>query len=265
MRGSETEQPGMFSYVRMEARIPADHPLRAIRAMTDAALRGISRRLGALYSHTGRPSIPPEQLLRALVVQILFSVRSERLLMEQLEYNLLFRWFVGLQMDDRVWDVTVFTKNRDRLLEGKVAAAFFEQVIVQARAAGLLSDEHFTVDGTLLEACAGHKSFRPKDGSGSGGASGGERDFHGERRTNDTHASTTDPDARLYKKGAGKEAKLCFLGHAVADNRHGLLVGATTTAATGTAERDTALRMLRRQARRGIRSTTVGADEGYHC
>jgi transposase len=251
----------MFSYVTMEARIPADHPLRAIRAMTDAALRGISRRLGALYSHTGRPSIPPEQLLRALVVQILFSVRSERLLMEQLEYNLLFRWFVGLQMDDRVWDATVFTKNRDRLLAGEVAAAFFEQVIRPAREAGLLSDEHFTVDGTLLEACAGQKSFRPKDGSGPGGARGGERDFHGERRTNDTHGSTTDPDARLYKKGTGKEAKLCFLGHAVADNRHGLLVGATTTRATGTAEREAADAMLARLRRH--RHATVGGDKGY--
>ena len=262
MRGSESEQPGMFSYVTMEARIPADHPLRAIRSMTDAALAGISRRLGALYSHTGRPSIPPEQLLRALVVQILYSVRSERLLMEQLEYNLLFRWFVGLQLDDRVWDATVFTKNRDRLLEGEVAGAFFEQVIAQAREVGLLSDEHFTVDGTLLEACAGHKSFRPKDGSGDGGgAGGGERDFHGERRRNATHASTTDPDARLYKKSQGKEAKLCFLGHAVADNRHGLLVGATTTLATGRAEWEAAEAMLPRLGRR--RRTTVGGDKGY--
>jgi len=251
----------MFSYVTMEARIPADHPLRAMREMTDAALRGMSRQLGALYSHTGRPSIPPEHLLRALVVQVLFSVRSERLLMEQLEYNLLFRWFVGLQMDDQVWDVTVFTKNRDRLLEGNVAAAFFDQVIRQAREAGLLSDEHFTVDGTLLEACAGHKSFRPKDGSGGGGGGGSERDFRGERRKNDTHASTTDPDARLYKKGQGKEAKLCFLGHALADNRHGLVVGATTTLATGTAEREAAEAMLRRARRR--KRATVGGDKGY--
>lgn len=262
MRGTAGDQPGMFSYVTMEARIPADHPLRPIREMTDAALRGMSRKLGTLYSHTGRPSIPPEHLLRALVVQVLFSVRSERLLMEQLEYNLLFRWFVGLQMDDRVWDVTVFTKNRDRLLQGDVAGAFFEQVIRQAREAGLLSDEHFTVDGTLLEACAGQKSFRPKDGSGEGGAAGGsERDFRGERRKNDTHASTTDPDARLYKKGHGKEAKLCFLGHAVADNRHGLLVGATTTLATGTAEWEAAEALLERARRR--RRATVGGDKGY--
>lgn len=260
MRGTLGDQGGMFSYVTLEARIPDDHPLRAIRAMTDAALRGMSRRLGELYSHTGRPSIPPEQLLRALVVQVLFSVRSERLLVEQLHYNLLFRWFVGLQMDDRVWDVTVFTKNRDRLLRGDVAQSFFAQVIGQAREAGLLSDEHFTVDGTLLEACAGHKSFRPKDGDG-GGASGGERDFRGERRKNETHASTTDPEARLYKKGAGKEAKLCFLGHAVADNRHGLLVGTQTTQSSGTAEREAAERLLRKLRRR--RRATVGGDKGY--
>jgi transposase len=249
----------MFSYVTLEARIPDDHPLRAIRAMTDAALRGMTRKLGALYSETGRPSIPPEHLLRALVVQVLFSVRSERLLVEQLHYNLLFRWFVGLQMDDRVWDVTVFTKNRDRLLRGDVAQAFFAQVIGQAREAGLLSDEHFTVDGTLLEACAGHKSFRPKDGSG--GSGGGERNFRGEQRKNDTHRSTTDPAARLYRKGAGKEAKLCFLGHAVTDNRHGLVVGTQTTQASGTAEREAAERLLRRARRR--RRATVGGDKGY--
>lgn len=258
MRGTLGEQGGMFSYVTLEARIPDDHPLRAIRAMTDTALSGMSRRLGALDSHTGRPSIPPEHLLRALVVQVLFSVRSERLLVEQLHYNLLFRWFVGLQMDDRVWDVTVFTKNRDRLLQGDVAEAFFAQVIGQAREAGLLSDEHFTVDGTLLAACAGQKSFKPKDGSGGGG---GEGDFRGERRTNDTHQSTTDPEARLYRKGAGKEAKLCFIGHAVADNRHGLRVGTQATPASGTAEREAAERLLRRLRRR--RRATVGGDKGY--
>ena len=259
MRGTTGDQGGMFSYVRLETRIPADHPLRAIRAMTDAALDGMSRKLDELYARTGRPSIPPEYLLRALVLQVLFSVRSERLLMEQLEYNLLFRWFVGLQMDDRVWDVTVFTKNRDRLLAGEVAERFFAEVVAQARAAGLLSDEHFTVDGTLLEAWAGQKSFKPRDGSGGG--RGQERDFHGERRKNDTHASTTDPEARLYKKGVGKEAKLCFLGHALGDNRHGLLVSTETTLATGTAEREAAERMLRR-ARRGRRGT-AGADKAY--
>ena len=258
MRGSHVEPASMFSYVPLEQRIPADHPLRPIRAMTDEALRGMSRKVSALYSHTGRPSIPPEQLLRALVVQVLYSVRSERLLMEQLEYNLLFRWFVGLAIDDRVWDVTVFTKNRERLLDGEVAEAFFAQVIAQARGAGLLSDEHFTVDGTLVEAWAGQKSFRPKGDDSNGGT--GERNFHGERRTNDTHQSTTDPESRLYKKGAGKEAKLCFLGHAVADNRHGLLVATETTLATGTAEREAAARMLRRAKRR---RGTAGGDKGY--
>jgi transposase len=249
----------MFSYVPLEERIPADHPLRPIRAMTDQALRGLSRNFSALYSHTGRPSIPPEQLLRALVVQVLYSVRSERLLMEQLEYNLLFRWFVGLAIDDRIWDVTVFTKNRERLLKGEIAEAFFAEVIAQARSAGLLSDEHFTVDGTLVEAWAGQKSFRPKDDDSNDGK--GERDFHGERRKNETHQSTTDPESRLYKKGAGKEAKLCFLGHAVADNRHGLLVATETTLATGKAEREAAARMLHRAKRR--RRGTAGGDKGY--
>ena len=253
----------MFSYVPLEKRIPADHPLRAIRAMTDEAFAGLSRKFDRLYEPIGRRSIPPEYLLRALVIQILYSVRSERLLMEQIEYNLLFRWFVGLPQDEAVWDVTVFTKNRDRLLEGEVAEAFFRQVSDQARGAGLLSDEHFTVDGTLLEACAGQKSFRPKDESGSGGSgqSGRERNFHGERRTNETHGSTTDDEARLYKKGPGKEAKLCFLGHVVADNRHGLLVQTRTTLATGTAEREAAEKMLRRVRRR--RRATVGADKAY--
>ena len=252
----------MFSYVPLEARIPADHPLRSIRVMTDQALAGLSRKLDRLYADTGRRSVAPEYLLRALVVQILYSVRSERLLMEQIEYNLLFRWFVGLPQDEPVWDVTVFTKNRDRLLAGEVAEAFFRQVTEQARAAGLLSDEHFTVDGTLLEACAGQKSFRPKDEDGAGGpGGGGERDFHGERRKNETHASTTDPEARLYKKGQGKEAKLCYLGHVTADNRHGLLVGTRTTLATGTAEREAAKQMLKRARKR--RRATVGADKGY--
>ena len=259
MRGSHVEPASMFSYVPLEKRIPEDHPLRPIRAMTDEALRGLSRKFSALYSHTGRPSIPPEQLLRALVVQVLYSVRSERLLMEQLEYNLLFRWFVGLAIDDRVWDVTVFTKNRERLLEGEIAEGFFAQVIAQARGAGLLSDEHFTVDGTLVEAWAGQKSFRSKNDDSDDGT--GERNFHGERRTNETHQSTTDPESRLYKKGKGKEAKLCYLGHAVADNRHGLLVATETTLATGTAEREAAARMLRRAKRR--RRGTAGGDKAY--
>ncbi len=240
MRGTDQDQSTMFSYVSPEARIPADHPLRATREMTNRALARLDRKFRKLYSRTGRPSIPPEQLLRALLLQVLYSIRSERMLMEQLEYNLLFRWFVGLEMDDRVWDVTVFTKNRNRLLEGEIAESFFQAVLEQAREAGLLSDEHFTVDGTQIEAWAGQKSFRPKDedgGSASGGVSSTERDFRGEQRKNDSHASTTDPEALLLKKGSGKEAKLCFLGHVITENRNGLVVATETTLATGTAGR----------------------------
>jgi len=263
MRGMDSEQGGMFSYVSMEARIPDDHPLRAVKAMADEALRGVSRELGKLYARTGRPSIPPEQLLRALLVQALYTVRSERLLVEQLEYNLLFRWFVGLEVDDRVWDATVFSKNRERLVGGEVAQAFLREVVRLAEAKGLLSDEHFTVDGTLLEASASHKSFRPKDGGGSGGGASRERDFHGEQRRNDTHRSTTDPEARLYKKGAGKEAKLCFLGHVLMENRSGLVVDTDTTLATGTAEGEAAQLFARRLRRRGRRRATIGGDKGY--
>ena len=216
MRGDDEQTGHMFSYLSPEQRVPADHPLRAIRSLTDAALRTMSRRFARLYAKTGRPSIPPEQLLRALLLQVLYSVRSERLLMEELRYNLLFRWFVGLNMDDPVWHPTTFTKNRDRLLAGEVAAAFFDAVAAQARTAGLLSDEHFTVDGTQLEAWASLKSFQ---------------------RRNDTHASTTDPEARLYRKGPGREAKLAYLGHVLLDNRHGLVANVGVTAATGTAER----------------------------
>jgi transposase len=255
----------MFSYVSPEARIPADHPLRSTREMTNQALARLDGEFRKLYSRTGRPSVPPEQLLRALLLQVLYSIRSERMLMEQLEYNLLFRWFVGLEMDDRVWDVTVFTKNRNRLLEGEIAESFFQSVLEQAREASLLSDEHFTVDGTLIEAWAGHKSFRPKDedegDSSSGGEQPSERDFHGERRKNDTHASRTDPDARLFKKGKGKEAKLCFQGHVITENRNGLVVAATTTLATGTAEREASVSMMKR-VKRGRRST-LGGDKNY--
>jgi transposase len=264
MRGTDRDQSMMFSYVSPEARIPADHPLRATREMTNRALARLDRKFRKLYSRTGRPSIPPEQLLRALLLQVLYSIRSERMLMEQLEYNLLFRWFVGLEMDDRVWDVTVFTKNRNRLLEGEIAESFFQAVLEQAREAGLLSDEHFTVDGTQIEAWAGQKSFRPKDedgGSSSGGMRGTERDFHGERRKNDTHASTTDPEARLLKKGKGKEAKLCFLGHVITENRHGLVVAAATTLATGTAEREASVTMMKRVVR--ARRSTLGGDKNY--
>ena len=265
MRGIDSDQGGMFSYVSMEARIPEAHPLRGMKALVDEALRGISREIAKLYARTGRPSIPPEQLLRALVLQALYTVRSERLLVEQLEYNLLFRWFVGLSMDDRVWDATVFTKNRVRLMDGNIARAFLQQVLKLAEAKGLLSDEHFTVDGTLLEASASHKSFRPKSGPGAPGGTGGdrERDFHGERRKNDTHQSTTDPESRLFRKGNGKEAKLCFLGHVLMDNRHGLVVDADTTLATGRAEGEAAQRFARRLRRRHRRRATVGADKGY--
>lgn len=264
MRGTDHDQSTMFSYVSPEARIPADHPLRATREMTNRALAQLDRKFRVLYSRTGRPSVPPEQLLRALLLQVLYSIRSERMLMEQLEYNLLFRWFVGLEMDDPVWDVTVFTKNRNRLLEGEVAESFFQAVLEQAREANLLSDEHFTVDGTQIEAWAGQKSFRPKDengGSSSGGTGGSERDFHGERRKNDTHASTTDPEARLIKKGKGKEAKLCFLGHVITENRNGLVVATETTQATGTAEREASVKMMKRVKRKG-RSTLAG-DKNY--
>ncbi len=264
MRGTDRRQSGMFSYVSPEERIPEDHPLRTTREMTNRALARLDRKFRKLYSRTGRPSVPPEQLLRALLLQVLYSIRSERMLMEQLEYNLLFRWFVGLEMDDRVWDVTVFTKNRDRLLEGEIAESFLQAVLEQARAAGLLSDEHFTVDGTLIEAWAGQKSFRPKDedgGSSSGGARPRARDFHGERRKNDTHASTTDPDARLLRKGRGKEAKLCFLGHVITENRNGLVVATETTLATGTAEREASVKMMERVWR--ARRSTLGGDKNY--
>jgi len=262
MRGDDRPQSVMFSYVHLEDRVPEGHPLRAVREMTNEALRRISRRLAARYSHTGRPSIPPEQLLRALLLQCLYTIRSERLRMEQLDYNLLFRWFVGLELDESVWDATVFSKNRKRLLEGDVAEAFFQAVVAQAREAGLLSDEHFTVDGTLIEAWAGQKSFRPKDGDdGNGDAAPSERDCHGERRKNETHESKTDRDARLFRKGKGKEAKRVYMGHALTDNRHGLVVATRTTLATGTAEREAAEAMAKDLA--GPHRITLGGDKGY--
>jgi transposase len=263
MRGDDQQTSHLFSYVSPEARVPADHPLRAIRQMTDVALQALSGRFDALYSTIGRPSIPPEHLLRALLLQVFYSVRSERLLMEQLQYNLLFRWFVGLAMDDEVWTPTVFTKNRDRLLSGDVAAAFFAAVLEQARAGRLLSDEHFNVDGTLFQAWASQKSFQPRDGGPPAPpAPPGNPtiDFRGERRGNATHASTTDPDAKLYKKSAGQPAILGYLGHVLMENRHGLAVDACVTAADGTGERDAALRMLAALPRRA-RAITVGADK----
>jgi transposase len=264
MRGNDHKNTTLFSYISPEERVPADHPLRPIRTMVDKALRGLSSRFAGLYSDTGRPSIPPEKLLRALLLQVLYTVRSERMLMEQLDYNLLFRWFVGLNMDDPVWDVTVFTKNRDRLLEGDVARGFFEQVLAQARAGKLLSDEHFTVDGTLIEAWAGHKSFKPKDHPPEpppDDPGNPDVNFHGEKRSNATHASTTDPECRLFKKSRGSPAELCYLGHVLMENRNGLVIEPTVTQAGGTAERDAALRMV--QVIPGSRRVTLGGDKNY--
>jgi len=245
MRGDDPRHDSMFSYVTPEARVRADHPLRPIRGMTDAALQRLSARFDALYSTTGRPSIPPEKLLRALLLQILYSIRSERLLMEELDYNILYRWFVGLSLDDPIWDATTFTKNRDRLLSGDIADAFFAEVLAAITAEGLLSDEHFTVDGTLLEAWASHKSFKPK---GTDGPPDDPKNptvnFHGDARRNDTHQSTTDPEARLYKKAVGREAKLGYLGHLLTENRHGFIVNTAVTGANGTAERVAAFVML---------------------
>jgi transposase len=253
----------MFSYLSPEQMVPEDHPLRVIRPLANAALDRLSLAFSKLYSAIGRPSIPPEQLLRALLVQAFFSVRSERQLMEQLTYNMMFRWFVGLSMDAPVWDATVFTKNRDRLLEGDIAAAFLQALLADPRVKPLLSDDHFSVDGTLIEAWASMKSFRPKDGSGEPPAEGrnGERDFHGEKRSNETHASTTDADARLYKKAVGQASKLCHMGHVVMENRSGLVVVASTTLATGTAEREAAGAMIDDLS--GGRRITLGADKGY--
>ncbi len=257
MRGRDQEQSQLFSYVSLEERVPRRHSLRLMRKFTDEILAELSEQFEAIYSDVGRPSIPPEQLLRALLLQVLYSIRSERLLMEQLDYNLLFRWFVGLELDDRVWVATVFTKNRDRLLKGEIAEAFLQGVVRQARRKRLLSDEHFTVDGTLLEAWASQKSFQPKDGPPSSGA-----DFHREKRSNKTHASRTDPDARLAKKGPGKEAKLSYQASVLMDNRHGFLVATDVAEATGTAERDSALAMLDRLPTRK-RRRTLGADKLY--
>jgi len=265
MRGDDHQTSHLFSYVSPEARVPQDHPLRAIRHMTDVALRALSDRFETMYSTIGRPSIPPEHLLRALLLQVLYSVRSERLLMEQLQYNLLFRWFVGLAMDDEVWTPTVFTKNRDRLLSGDVAAAFFAAVLEQARAGRLLSDDHFTVDGTLFQAWASQKSFQPRAGGLTDppdDSSNPTVDFRGERRSNATHQSTTDPDAKLYKKSAGAPAILGYLGHVLMDNRHGLAVDACVTPADGTGEREAALGMLAGLPARD-KEITVGADKYF--
>jgi len=252
----------MFSYVSLEERVPADHPLRTIRRITDRALERLSAQFGTLYVNFGRPSIPPEKLLRALLLQALYTIRSERQLMEQIDYNLLFRWFVGLGIDDAVWAPTTFTKNRDRLLAGDIAAAFFEAILIHADSARLLSDEHFTVDGTLLEAWASHKSFRPRgDEPPTDGGGNPPVNFHGQRRRNATHQSTTDPDARLYKKAQGREAHLGYLGHVVMEHRSGLIVKATVTPADGHGERDAALVMI--EGIPGQHRITVAADKGY--
>jgi len=264
MRGTDNGTGSMFSYVDLERRVPAGHPLRTIREIVNEALAGLSAEFALLYSRLGRPSVPPERLLRASLLQAFYSVRSERQLMERLEFDLLFRWFVGLGIDDPVWDHSSFTTNRERLLEGEVARKFLKAIMEQPQVKRLLSSEHFSVDGTLIEAWASLKSFQPKDGSGEPPAPGrnGERNFHGERRSNETHASTTDPDAKLYRKGAGKEAKLCFMGHALMENRNGLVVEAVATRASGHAERLAALAMIEPHAERP-HPITLGGDKNF--
>jgi len=262
MRGPDDPNSDMFSYVVPEARVRPDHPLRPIRRMTDEVFAALSPQFTKMYSDIGRPSIPPEQLLRALLLQYLYTIRSERLLMEEIDYSVLFRWFIGLGMDDPIWSPTTFSKNRDRLLTSDVAAAFFDAVVDQARTANLLSDEHFTVDGTLLEAWASLKSFRRKDEDAPpppDDPGNPTVNFHGESRRNDTHQSTTDPDAWLARKGPGREAKLSYAGHVLLDNRHGLVANVCVTAATGTAEREAALLLLADAPR----ATTVGADKNF--
>jgi transposase len=265
LRGADYQHSSMFSYISAEQRVPKDHPLRAIRVMTDRALSELGARFDAMYASNGRPSIPPEKLLRALLLQVLYTVRSERLLMEQLDYNFLFRWFVGLSIDDPVWDATTFSKNRDRLLKSELANGFFTAVVEQARTQGLLSDEHFTVDGTLIEAWAGHKSFKPKDAEANNphdhDPGNPSVDFHGEQRSNLTHRSTTDPEARLARKGAGKEAKLSYAGHVLMDNREGLAVGSRVNQATGRAEPEAAIMLVEEIP--GHSRVTLGADKGY--
>jgi transposase len=264
MRGTDSKQEAMFSYVSPDTRVPARHPLRPIKAIVSDALAQMDKKLEGLYSQTGRPSIAPERLIRALLLQVLYTIRSERLLVEQLEYNLLFRWFVGLSVDEPVWDHSSFSKNRDRLLEADIARELFEVIVEQARVTGLLSDEHFSVDGTLIAAWASHKSVRPKDSSDdppTGGGRNEARDFHREQRTNETHASTTDPEAKLYKKNRGSASKLSYMGHAVSENRHGLIVDVRVTEANGMAERSAALEML--QSLSAAERITVGADRAY--
>lgn len=264
MRGADVTQESMFSYQTVEDYVPKDHPLRSIREIVNAALREMDETLAAMYADSGRDSIPPEQLLRGLILQSLYGLRSERLLCEQLGYNMLFRWFVGLSVDKDPWDHSTYTKNRDRLIEHEVVRELFEQVLDQAKAKGLLSSEHFSVDGTLIRAWASHKSFVPKDGApppSSGSRSNPEVDFKGERRTNDTHESKTDPDSQLYTKSAKAGAIPCYMGHVLTENRNGLVVDTRLTQASGTAEREAALDMLAAQP--GEARKTVGADKAY--
>ena len=272
MRGPDQRSGTFFSYVDLDARVPKKHPLRLIRGITNDVLAELSADFAAVYSGTGRPSIAPEKLLRALLLQAFYSIRSERQLMEQLDFNILFRWFVGLGLDDGVWDATVFSKNRDRLLEAEVAAKFLTGIVEHKRVRRLLSRDHFSVDGTLIDAWASMKSFRPKDeGDGGGGAGLGvgnaQRDFHGEKRSNASHQSTTDPQARLHRKGNGKESRLCFMGHALMENRNGLVVGGGVTLASGTAEREAALALLDQyrppEGAGGGRRLTLAGDKGY--
>jgi transposase len=266
MRGGDERSGSLFSYVDLEARVGAQHPLRTIRGLVNEALTGLSGDFSTMYSRMGRPSIPPEKLLRAMLLQAFYSIRSERQLMDRLEFDLLFRWFVGIGVDDAAWDHSTFSKNRDRLLEGDIAAKFMQAVLDQPRVKRLLSTDHFSVDGTLIEAWASMKSFKPKDGSDepppSDGGRNAEANFHGQKRSNETHASTTDPEAKLYRKGAGKEAKLCFMGHALMENRNGLVVDACLTEANGHAERIAALHMIEPRADRPT-PITLGADKAY--
>src|ERR1019366_1965517 len=264
MRGYDTQQSAMFSYLSPEDRVPAGHALRQVRAMTDEALKALSPVFNEMYASLGRPSIAPEKLLRALLLQVLYTIRSERMLMEQLEYNLLFRWFIGLNMDEPVWVPTVFSKNRDRLMAGDVAEKFFAQVLVQATAAGLVSDEHFSLDGTLIEAWASQKAFQRKDQTErppTDDPGNPTVDFHGETRSNETHESKTDPDARLARKSGGHESKLAYCGNVLIENRNGLVVDTELLQCNDTAERDAAMLMAERIA--GTKRVTVAADKGY--
>jgi transposase len=260
MRGRFRDQGGMFSYISPEQRVPPDHPLRRVGDLVRAVLKELSAWFGRLYASEGRPSVPPEQLLSALLLQVFYGIRSERQLIEQLDYNLLFRWFVGLSPDDPVWDATTFTKNRERLQSGDILQKFMTRLLNHPEVEPLLSDEHFSIDGTLIEAWASQKSFRPKDGSAGDGS-----DFHGQTRKNDTHASTTDPDSRLYRKASGREAKLSYMGHAIMENRHGLAVGGMVSEANGTVERSASEAMLQTARGQAGHRITVGEDKAYDC